>query len=833
MDQPSRIVATSCARRAASAGGHPAAALVLLAAWVLLAAGGCSSSAVPAPQGPESSGSATPPAGEAGDGELQHDIPDGERVASTKLVERRARSALAADTLDHVKSASSPPKTSKQIYRAVAPAVVIIRVPDGLGTGVIVDPAGWLLTNYHVVAHGRTEDFRVTVSIMLGELSKETGAMERKDKLYEARVYKADKLRDIALLKLVKPPKQLSAVRIARQKPVPGDSVISLGHAGAGMLWAIKAGEISALGKLSEHLATLASFKDDEDGRKAREAFQKNVEKKNLGKVIQSTCNILPGDSGGPLLNRAGELVGLNAFSSKDERTGGLVSFHVHHAEIRKFMAKRPNKPARLLPDPWAEGGGDMSYEDADLDGRVDILLMQGRRPCGFCPRQSAAAFFDIDQNSFARSAKLPKLADVFEKRSFDAELVYLQVEKDAYIWYDVDNDGTFDRLLFDENTTGLTSAGYEVRRDGDLKKVRKLSTGKPFRPDLFEDEALRGRFVRIARGAFPDRYTDSSAPLADTLPKPIGSTGTVEVKDLDRDGRDDAVEISTAFSRRLLMDADANSVPQLRGKLDVTKAKERAALDPEVAVVSQSTHMWVYYDTQDDGRYDLVLHAPESRLYVAHDAWTLDGQGQRQPALDHVGRKLLRPDLLTQTAQAEAMRSMVGRGLLPIMSAPDDGIGSFPHPVDDHRGAGVELLELRSAPRAVVTLMGQGSDGYLIDLDQSSLLRPSGGQFDLQQFVHEGKVDAEFAYFQRNGVAWAYYDTDNRSGFDVVLVCRELDSGKTAVGYRIATAGKATRDPKLAGTPLVQHSLYANALLQQRFKRLAQDLFAKSMLEP
>ena len=91
--------------------------------------------------------------------------------------------------------------------------------------------------------------------------------MEVRDDLQRLEA-KADKLRDIALLKIVDPPKKkLPAVRLARAKPVPGDPVIALGHAGAGMLWAIKAGEISALGKLSEHLATLASFKDDEAGR--------------------------------------------------------------------------------------------------------------------------------------------------------------------------------------------------------------------------------------------------------------------------------------------------------------------------------------------------------------------------------------------------------------------------------------------------------------------------------------------------------------------------------------------------------------------------------------
>ena len=58
----------------------------------------------------------------------------------------------------------------------------------------------------------------------------------------------------------------------------------------------------NSLGKLSDHLASLASFKTDAAGKKASDEFKKYLDKQNLGLVIQSTCNILPGDSGGPLV---------------------------------------------------------------------------------------------------------------------------------------------------------------------------------------------------------------------------------------------------------------------------------------------------------------------------------------------------------------------------------------------------------------------------------------------------------------------------------------------------------------------------------------------------
>src|SRR5690606_10314832 len=115
------------------------------------------------------------------------------RVGSTKLVDRRQKTGLAADTLDQMRSNSAPPpKSSSEIYRAVAPATVIIRVGGGFGSGIVVHPDGWILTNHHVVASGEAEDFRFKAEVQLGHLDPRTGAMERDTKEYEAFVHKAD-----------------------------------------------------------------------------------------------------------------------------------------------------------------------------------------------------------------------------------------------------------------------------------------------------------------------------------------------------------------------------------------------------------------------------------------------------------------------------------------------------------------------------------------------------------------------------------------------------------------------------------------------------------------
>lgn len=767
--------------------------------------------------------SATPASKLAADGKTT-------RVASTKLLDRRSRTALAPDTLDERKTKSAPPpKTTAEIYKAVAPATVIIRVPNGMGTGIIIDPAGWVLTNHHVIEHGESEDFQISATVLTGKMSKELGAMERTKKTFAAEVYKSDKLRDIALLKLKDVPKGLPSIKISKKKPGPGDPITALGHAGAGMLWAVKSCQVAAIGKLTEHLAQIAHFKDDEGGRKALKLFRKRIESFNLGMVIQSTCNILPGDSGGPVVNAQGELVGLNVFTKRDRRTGGQLSFHVHLNEIHDFMENRPTKPEQMLPDPWKDGGGDLNYEDTDLDGRVDAIMMQGRKPCAFCPRQSTAVLFDVDQDSFKQGQALPDLSDVFEKRNFDAEAVFLRLKRNAFIWYDTDNDGHYDILLHDKGSKGVVTKGYRIDKTGNLSTDESLVGGKPLQAGLFGGDDMKSRFGRMASTAFPAQYSDSKSTTTGQIPPPIGRAGRGQRKDLDRDGKADAIDVASAYSKRLLVDADNNFAPKMASRFVMAKIDPKM-LDAEMSVVSQSNQIWSWYDTDNDGSFDLVLHAPGPRVYVARNAWSVDEQGVRTVAPEHIGRKLVRSGAFSDDATRKSMKPLIARGFLSIMAAKgDDGLSSFPDPIKDHRGAGYELLKLRKAPRTVITIVGRGSDGFLLDLDRNSRL--FGKKIDVEKKAKDGKLDIEFAYFQRGGIAWAFYDTKNKGSYDVVLLSTTPKSGKASSGFRIDKDGKAVYDASLQNAALVRPSLFKQRRLSHSLKTVASELFSSSMI--
>src|SRR5690606_7717613 len=136
-------------------------------------------------------------------------------------------------------------------------------------------------------------------------------------------------------LRLINPPAELTHVTVAAENPYPGQKVAAIGHAGVGMLWAIKGGEISAAGSLSGHTELLLDA--HEGDREYLEAAKKRFEK--MGRVVQSTAKILPGDSGGPLVNLDSQIVGVNAFGRIDQATGQWLSFHIHRAEVASFVA--------------------------------------------------------------------------------------------------------------------------------------------------------------------------------------------------------------------------------------------------------------------------------------------------------------------------------------------------------------------------------------------------------------------------------------------------------------------------------------------------------------
>ena len=207
----------------------------------------------------------------------------------------------------HVDDSFDAPKLERQfeaVARRVIPSVVAISAvdtpvasdevqhpgrtnPDRLnaalesidrtvGTGLVVDPDGYIVTNEHVV--GRASQIWVTTD-------------DRK--VYPAVVVGSDPRSDLAVLKI--PAKGLQPVTFAKGEVRRGQWTMAIGNpyglAGDGEL-AVSVGVVSAVGRSLPKLS----------GREDR-LYQD---------LIQTTAQINPGNSGGPLFDLAGHVIGVN-----------------------------------------------------------------------------------------------------------------------------------------------------------------------------------------------------------------------------------------------------------------------------------------------------------------------------------------------------------------------------------------------------------------------------------------------------------------------------------------------------------------------------------------
>jgi serine protease Do len=143
----------------------------------------------------------------------------------------------------------------------------------GIGSGVIISPDGYIITNNHVV-EGAT-DVKVTLS-------------DRR--IFEAKVIGTDPLTDLAVIKIEG--SNFPNVPLGDSTQLrPGQTVLAFGNP-LGFRFTVTRGIISALNRPNP---------DNNDPRKP-------------GQYIQTDAAINPGNSGGPLVNARGEVIGINTF---------------------------------------------------------------------------------------------------------------------------------------------------------------------------------------------------------------------------------------------------------------------------------------------------------------------------------------------------------------------------------------------------------------------------------------------------------------------------------------------------------------------------------------
>lgn len=172
---------------------------------------------------------------------------------------------------------------------------------SGLGSGFVVDKRGLVATNYHVVANATTARVRF-----------KSGAA------YEVAGYAAiDTDLDLAILSLHQPPARLEPLTLAADRdPVRLSPVVAIGHP-RGVEFSPFDGKVSRILTTSQLPASSQRF------------LHQLISGKADHRWIQHTAKISEGNSGGPLLDERGQVIGINTWVDRQAHFG--YALHVRH----------------------------------------------------------------------------------------------------------------------------------------------------------------------------------------------------------------------------------------------------------------------------------------------------------------------------------------------------------------------------------------------------------------------------------------------------------------------------------------------------------------------
>ena len=184
------------------------------------------------------------------------------------------------------------------------------RVQTGMGSGVIVSKDGYILTNNHVVTRSdmRTVADRVTVRLLNG-------------RQYIARVVGTDPTTDVAVLKIEGSDFQFAVLGDDTRSRV-GEWVLAIGNP-LGFDHTVTAGIISAKGRGTQGVLR---------GIQANNQY-------GIFDFIQTDAAINRGNSGGPLINSRGEVIGINTAIASENGFNAGYGFAIPISLARKVMS--------------------------------------------------------------------------------------------------------------------------------------------------------------------------------------------------------------------------------------------------------------------------------------------------------------------------------------------------------------------------------------------------------------------------------------------------------------------------------------------------------------
>ncbi|MFE5400994.1 S1C family serine protease [Streptomyces sp. NPDC056580] len=228
-----------------------------------------------------------------------------------------------------------------KVIKEVLPSVVQIQASRDLGSGVVYDDRGHIVTNAHVV--GAEKTFRVTTA-------------NSEEPLTASLVYSYPE-QDLAVIRLDRVPAGLRAAVFGNSEAVQvGHIVLAMGSP-LGLSSSVTQGIVSATGRT-------VSEGGSDGGTGA-----------TIANMVQTSAAINPGNSGGALVNLEGQVIGIPTLAASDPDLGGGAAPGIGFAI--------PASMVRTVADQIVQNGKVVDSGRAALGVTVRTVVDDGYRPAG------------------------------------------------------------------------------------------------------------------------------------------------------------------------------------------------------------------------------------------------------------------------------------------------------------------------------------------------------------------------------------------------------------------------------------------------------------------
>jgi len=309
-----------------------------------------------------------------------------------------------------------------RIFEDSAPAVVFIETvsPPGHGTGALISNDGLIFTNAHVVGDSK----KVNIYFKPKNANKYT-----REDYHTGVVVNINKTVDLALIKLTRNPVGIKPLNLANPSSIKvGQDVHAIGHPGNFAQWTYTRGYIGQILNNHEWLIDGVNFK--------------------AKTIIQSQTPIMGGNSGGPLLNDDGLIIGVNTYVADYV----AANYSVSVKDLKLFLDEKytiPEAPTKTSATKsaskyWESNVIAIKEMDIDDDGINDTLYYVDDDNTGI---------WEVILIKTGSKDELVVILDWDEDGKWNEKIINTNSDStpDFYI-YDDDGDGVADYFGYDDN---------------------------------------------------------------------------------------------------------------------------------------------------------------------------------------------------------------------------------------------------------------------------------------------------------------------------------------------------------------------------------------------